>query len=295
VHRATLLHYIAANGVEDFRQKTPKNALDVARLLLDAGAEVDALAETYGGGSIQTTMNLLVSSTHPAGAGLQSNLAELLLDYGAAINGVADDESPLMTALAFDYGDTADTLARRGARVDNVVIAAALGRLDIVGQVVVDRETLAPGVPLVQPVWYSVPKTAKAHIELGLVWASKFGHIDVVRFLLGLGVDPAERHAEPMTALHWAAAHRHVDIVRLLLAHGAPLEVRNDWGGTVLSSTAWIAVNGPIEDRRAPAGVSYADVIEILLEAGADPRQVELPTGNEEIDALVRRALAEAG
>ena len=48
VHRATLLHYVAANGVEGYRQRTPKNAVDVAGMLLQAGAEVDALADMYG-------------------------------------------------------------------------------------------------------------------------------------------------------------------------------------------------------------------------------------------------------
>ncbi len=42
IHRATLLHYVAANGVEGYRQKTPHNAVDVAKTLLEAGAEVDA-------------------------------------------------------------------------------------------------------------------------------------------------------------------------------------------------------------------------------------------------------------
>lgn len=92
VHAATLLHYVAANGVEDFRQKTPPNAVEIARFLLDAGAAPDALADTYGADTLQTTMNLLVSSTHPADAGLQAALVDVLLDYGAAVNGVADDE-----------------------------------------------------------------------------------------------------------------------------------------------------------------------------------------------------------
>src|SRR5712691_4292232 len=43
VHQATLLHYIGANGVEDYRQKTPRNAVAVAETLLGAGAEVDAV------------------------------------------------------------------------------------------------------------------------------------------------------------------------------------------------------------------------------------------------------------
>src|SRR5437660_1546362 len=64
MHRATLLHYIAANGVEGYRQKTPKNAVDVAKMLLNAGAEADALAGMYGGRC--TTMSMLVSSCHPA-------------------------------------------------------------------------------------------------------------------------------------------------------------------------------------------------------------------------------------
>ncbi|HJP61198.1 MAG TPA: hypothetical protein VJ865_14420, partial [Gemmatimonadaceae bacterium] len=53
-HRATLLHYIAANGVEGVRQKTPPNAVEVARLLLDAGADPDALAMMYD--NLCTTM-----------------------------------------------------------------------------------------------------------------------------------------------------------------------------------------------------------------------------------------------
>ena len=48
MHRATLLHYVAANGVEQYRQKTPPNAVEIARALLQAGAEPDALADMYG-------------------------------------------------------------------------------------------------------------------------------------------------------------------------------------------------------------------------------------------------------
>jgi hypothetical protein len=43
-HNATLLHYVAANGHEGFRQRSPQNAVQIARVLLDSGAEPDALA-----------------------------------------------------------------------------------------------------------------------------------------------------------------------------------------------------------------------------------------------------------
>jgi hypothetical protein len=46
-HHATLLHYIGANGVEGVRQKTPANAIEITKTLLDAGAEPDAVADLY--------------------------------------------------------------------------------------------------------------------------------------------------------------------------------------------------------------------------------------------------------
>src|SRR5215475_11321157 len=145
-HHATLLHYVAANGVEQYRQKSPPNAVSIATTLLDAGAEVDALADTYSGGTTETTMNLLVSSVHPRDAGVQVPLVHALLDHGAAIDGIANDCSPLATALAFWYGSAATALVERGARVDTVATAAGMGRLDVVREMVTDAGTLHDGV-----------------------------------------------------------------------------------------------------------------------------------------------------
>ena len=83
VHGATLLHYVAANGVEGYRQMTPPNAVAVATMLLEAGAEPDALADMYGGQ--HATMSMLVSSDHPARAGVQVPLVDTLVDFGAAV------------------------------------------------------------------------------------------------------------------------------------------------------------------------------------------------------------------
>ena len=288
VHGATLLHYVAANGVEDFRQKTPPNALAVTRLLLEAGAEVDGLANTYGGDKYQTTMNLLVSSTHPAEAGLQAPLVHLLLDYGAAINGLDDDGSPLLTAMAFDYGPSVDALARRGARIDNVVTAAAVGREDLVRSLVVDRQTLRGALPIRAPRWFKWPESARAHIELALLFACGFGREPVAKFLLDQGVDPAARDGNAMTALHWAAASRCLGLVKLLIERGAPLEVRNTWGGTVLDSTVWFAVNSP--RTTSCSSHDYPAVIEALLAAGADRAVVTpFPTGDPGLDEVLRR------
>src|SRR5207249_10703266 len=125
----SLLHYVAANGVEGGRQKTPTNAVEIAKILLEAGAEVDALADMYDVKC--TTMSMLVSSCHPAKAGVQVALAETLLDYGAASKGPGSAwQSGLLTALTFGYVETAEALAKRGAPLADIAAVAGLGRLE---------------------------------------------------------------------------------------------------------------------------------------------------------------------
>lgn len=284
VHRATLLHYVAANGVEDFRQKTPPNAVAIAKFLLDAGAEVDAVAGTYGGDLAQTTMNLLVSSTHPADAGVQSALVEVLLDHGAAINGLEDNGSPLMTAIAFWYGDAAETLARRGARIGNVVAAASVGREDLVRRYVVDRVTLSPDVGYFETPWFSTPRDPKAHIEMAFASACHFRRAAIAEFFLESGVDVAAKDKDDMTPLHWAAANGMVELIDVLIDRGAPLEAMNRWDGTVLDSTAHFAYHSPFPD------VDYAAVFELLIARGANADVLrEYPPGNSVIDRFVGR------
>jgi ankyrin repeat protein len=286
-HLATLLHYVAANGVEDFRQLTPPNAVAIAKCLLEAGAEVDALANTYGGGKAQTTMNLLVSSTHPAEAGLQPTLIETLLDFGAAVNGLDDDGSPLMTALAFGYVEAAETLARRGARVDNVIAAAALGRVDLVRSILAEGGRVSPS--LVNLYWLRLPSDPKSHVDRAFVWACRFGRTAVVELLLEHGVDPAVTDDDGMTGLHWAAANGHLEVVRLLTERGAPLEAQNRWGGTVLASTLYSALQPQAN------AADCAAAIELLLDGGADISAVTYPTGNDRADELLKRHGARDG
>ena len=128
-HHATLLHYLGANGVEGSRQKTPANALEMMKTLLEAGAEPDAVADLYD--QKCTTMSMVVTSAHPARAGLQGALAEMLLDYGASPQGRGNAwASPAMSALAFGYHETAAALASRGAAPDSLSAAAGLGLVD---------------------------------------------------------------------------------------------------------------------------------------------------------------------
>jgi ankyrin repeat protein len=218
VHRATLLHYVAANGVEAYRQKTAPNAVEIARALLTAGAEPDALADMYGAEC--TTMSMLVSSSHPAEAGLQVPLVELLLDFGAAIEGRGTRKwgTPVFTALAFGMADAAKVLAKRGARID-LPAAAGLGFVD-------DAARLLP----------SADAEAR-HCALSL--AAQHGHAEIIRLLLDAGEDPnrynpASNHPHT-TPLHQAVLGGHEAVVRVLVERGARLDIRDTiWQGTPL-------------------------------------------------------------
>jgi hypothetical protein len=79
-HRATLLHYVGSNGVETYRQRVPMNLAEIARLLVEAGADVNARAEMYGG---STALGLLVTSDHPARAGVTGDVVQVLEAAGA--------------------------------------------------------------------------------------------------------------------------------------------------------------------------------------------------------------------
>jgi ankyrin repeat protein len=239
-HHATLLHYVAANGVEDGRQRTPANAVEVAKTLLDAGAEVDALADMYDARC--TTLSMLVSSAHPAQAGLQVALAETLLDHGAALDGPGSAwQSAVLTALQFGYRDTAEALARRGAAVKDLAAAAGLGRLADVARLLGAADGPA------------------RHAALAL--AAQHGHAEVVRLLLDAGEDPSRYNPDGYhghsTPLHQAVWSDHLDVVRLLVERGARLDLRDKvYQGTPLGWANYggrAAIAEYLRTRGAPA------------------------------------------
>ena len=57
------------------------SGMGTTRLLVEAGADVNASAEMYGGGS--TALGLLITSDHPAKAGVMADVRKVLVDAGA--------------------------------------------------------------------------------------------------------------------------------------------------------------------------------------------------------------------
>ncbi len=75
-HRATLLHYTAANGVEIRRQVVPTNAAQVVAALLDAGADRSAKLHAYGGDF--DVLAMVKTSAHPRAAGVARDIEHAL-------------------------------------------------------------------------------------------------------------------------------------------------------------------------------------------------------------------------
>jgi ankyrin repeat protein len=252
-HRSTLLHYVSANGIEDFRQRTPPNIVAITRLLLDAGADVNAESDAYRGHSM--TLGLVATSIHPEVAGVQIELMELLLDRAALVERVPGEA--VRACLANGRSLAARFLATRGAYVD-FENAAGVGDLDRVKEL--------------------LPSTSREELGRGFVWACAYGYNDVVTLLLDHGLDPAFGAGTDMTGLHLAAHEGHLDTVKLLLAHNAPFEAKNSYGGTVLGQTLWSAVHHPMPAHRA--------IVETLIAAGAKVED-NWNTGIPAIDELL--------
>src|SRR5438067_10896119 len=110
LHHATLLHYVGANGVENYRQKTPKNAMRIAEVLLRAGADINAVADIYDGSD---TLGLAATSVWPFLAGVQDALIDIMLEYGANLH----SERLVKACLRTGLGQAEGLLANTGVRL----------------------------------------------------------------------------------------------------------------------------------------------------------------------------------
>jgi ankyrin repeat protein len=117
-----------------------------------------------------------------------------------------------------------------------------------------------------------------------LTCASFLGRTSVAEHLLKQGVNPSGGAGTGLDALHWAANRGQLEAVRLLIRAKAPLETRSMYGGTAVGTAIWSAINEPRRD--------HLPIIEELLDAGARLDGLDYPTGNKDIDAILRQYLS---
>lgn len=146
--------------------------IDTARLLLKHGARVNLRAAS--GGSL--------TPLHQAASTCQTAMCELLLDRGAQVDSLDDDENtPLHYAAASGSAGSVAALLRSGADIEA-------------------RQT---------------------HGLTAIHWAAHKGHIEVLSILLSYGASVEVRAAEGATPLHLAANRGQLTAARMLLEKGA--------------------------------------------------------------------------
>jgi len=276
-HHSVLLHYVGANGIESWRQRTPKNAVEIARMLLDAGAEVDAGADMYGPGC--TTLGLTATSMHPKNAGVLYDLLDLLLARGAMLTvpGAGSQHALVNGCLANGRAEAAEYLAAKGAPLD-LEGAAGVGRLDLVKSFFGADGTMA------------ATATVKQMYE-GFNWACEYGRTEIVEYLLDHGVD-VNALTGPNThiGVHWAAYGAHLDILKALLTRAPKLDARDKaFGATPLgwAMHGWWERQGDAA-RQEP----YYEVIALLVAAGAPVEKEWLSKENASADPRMFAALS---
>jgi ankyrin repeat protein len=242
VSHPTLLQCVVLDG------KDKANNVEMARVLIDAGAELN----------------------EPLGAAGSINnraVAKLLLDRGAAIDGTGG-WSPLEEALYWNSQDVIALLLERGAKVQNLRIAAGLGRIDLIDSYFNADGSLKPEAGKINWPWGDLETIARSNhdaagkqsltdqlntwsqdrqgiINNAFVYACMHGHIDAAKLLLEKG---AEINAVPGgfdyagTGLHYAALNGHRAMVEFLLQQGADRNVKD----TKVGSTAagWAEYGG---------------------------------------------------
>jgi uncharacterized protein len=227
----TLLQCLALEAVD------VPNKVEMAQLLIDAGAEVNG----------------------PLGAAAcidNVEIAVLLLDRGATINGTSS-WSPLEEALYWNNQRVIELLLERGASVHNLRMAAGLGRTNLIECLFDSNGTLKPEAGKIDWPFGEVQKSnlscdvkdelqTKASqwsdhpqdiINNAFVYACMHDQIEAARLLLQKG---AQIDAIPPgfdysgTGLHYAALNGHRKMVEFLIQEGANVSIRD----TKVNSTA---------------------------------------------------------
>ena len=216
----TLLQCLTLDARED------PNAVEMAKVLMDAGAEIHGpLVACASGDNVE--------------------IAGALLDAGAAINGTGD-WSPLEEALYWGSDGVRDLLLDRGASIHNLRMAAGLGRVDLIDSFFNDdgslkREAGEIHWPFEDPLTSNLAKPVEQLqtnngwsdqniIDNAFVYACMHNQLEAAQLLLDRGaqidtIPPGFDYSG--TGLHYAAHNGHRPMVEFLIQHGARVDIKD--------------------------------------------------------------------
>jgi ankyrin repeat protein len=232
----------------------------IVRRLLDRGAD-PAAANDRG-------WTLL----HQAAYANDVDMARLLLDGGAPTDrsGHGDGGTPLVAALFWGHREAAELIAARDLAPGNLRVAAGLGRLDLLDELVPAGGTLTPAAGAHRgfyrphtgfPLWRPAGDPQQV-LDEALTWAARSGRTGAAAVLVARGADI---DADPYrgTALVWATVNGHRETAEWLLDHGAGVNRRSTFGGP--------RHGDGVTALHMAAQCDRAGFVRLLLDRGADP------------------------
>ena len=109
-----------------------------------------------------------------------------------------------------------------------------------------------------------------------------------VALMLDLGFDPLAPGVDNWEAFRWAAFHGNADMLKRLLPHNPPIgKPDRTYGGTPLGQCLY----GSLHGWERGTG-DFATTVRLLLDAGERPESTALPTGRDDVDAVLRAYVA---
>ena len=246
----------------------PANSPEIARVLIDAGADVNALTLGPHGGD---TMGLLVTSKQASDADVVGPLIDVLLQHGARLDITSD--GCLDGSLANHAPRAAEKMIALGAQPD-VLAAAALGRMDLL-RTFFDGD----GRLLSRPRRRNKEMAARDAVGLALLYAYVREQREAVDFLLEKDGNWDMTGVNNGAVLHRAAFIGDLEMVKRLVEKGADIGNRdNPFNSTPLGWADHNKQAEVIEWMRAHCAIDLHDAVAFDFREHIEARLTDDPS-----------------
>ncbi len=298
---------VNAKGGDGKRPLHYASSPEIAQILLDHGAEIDALDDDH-----QSSAAQYLVSEHPEVArfllarGARSDLllAAALGDRDRVRRHLDEDADSVRMRVSQDWFPMVDT-AKNGGHIYQWTLGFYVSAFDVARkyghQGVLDLllARTSPLDRLLDALWNGDLAAADAILASspGLVEqappnatrlvadAARNNKTAAVEAMLARGFPVTATSQHGASPLHWAAWHGNPDMLRAVLRHNPPLDVCDrDHDGTAMG---WL-IHGAIGGWKGIATDRHDECAPLLLAAGLTADEAALPTGHDALDRVLR-------
>ena len=305
---------VNAKGGDGKRPLHFARTVEIAELLLDNGADIDAVDDDHDSTAVQHLVGdrpdvcrFLVER----GAKSDLLLAVALGDVELVRWHLAEDPGAIRMRVNQEWFPMIDT-AENGGHIYQWTLGFYLSAFQIArkfGQQTVLEfltEQASPLERMIDALWAGDLTTTDEVLAdnpdvlaeagddtLRLVSdAGRYNDTGTMREMLARGFPVTARGQHGAMPLHWAAFHGNPDMLEVVLAHTPPLDATdNDFGGTAMG---W-ALHGTFGSWPGTSTGRHAECMEVLLSLGIPCPQGAFPTGHDEVDGVLRAHLFDDG